>query len=435
MKLYTYLNCFHRLVVSDYDVDINRFADFLVFDSYRKGYPQVLQESIHTMRRCLRSGSYKRKRVFGIEELRITVFYDVSRLITHNTYSGISLTTWKLNQIVSDVPFLKVVPVFNPAYLPSGYGGKDLLRFEYIDLGEIQAYEYRGAIEASAMEERIYHSAYYPIPNDIPYDVKKVITLYDIIHLTHREFYPDPTKFITSKIAESCLSADMILAISEYSAEQLVSYIGKNVPTVIMPLAPTITSYKEESVPDFRDGNGPRTLSFAYQGGDPRKNFTRMLSISEKWIQQKDTNTVCIFGNIESLKEKYIENTLLSSKQVDLVQVPNDAELARIYANSGIYLYLSEMEGFGLPPLEAMQFGCPAIMLKNSSLQEVFQGWPGLMENESSDEAILIKINKLIDMDGIRQESYEFSSNYSWDVTLCLALSGYLTSLNDHKIG
>jgi glycosyltransferase involved in cell wall biosynthesis len=45
--------------------------------------------------------------------------------------------------------------------------------------------------------------------------------------------------------------------------------------------------------------------------------------------------------------------------------------LAALYAGAIVYVYVSLYEGFGLPPLEAMAAGCPAIVSKTTALPEV----------------------------------------------------------------
>ena len=49
----------------------------------------------------------------------------------------------------------------------------------------------------------------------------------------------------------------------------------------------------------------------------------------------------------------------------------DDADLAPLYSGALGFLYLSRYEGFGLPPLEAMQCGTPVIASNTSSLPEV----------------------------------------------------------------
>jgi glycosyltransferase involved in cell wall biosynthesis len=46
-------------------------------------------------------------------------------------------------------------------------------------------------------------------------------------------------------------------------------------------------------------------------------------------------------------------------------------ELGSLYANAACFVFPSLYEGFGLPPLEAMRFGCPVISSNVSSLPEI----------------------------------------------------------------
>ena len=48
-----------------------------------------------------------------------------------------------------------------------------------------------------------------------------------------------------------------------------------------------------------------------------------------------------------------------------------EADLLRLIQNASLLLFPSLYEGFGLPPLEAMSLGCPAVVSNNSSLPEI----------------------------------------------------------------
>jgi alpha-1,3-rhamnosyl/mannosyltransferase len=49
-----------------------------------------------------------------------------------------------------------------------------------------------------------------------------------------------------------------------------------------------------------------------------------------------------------------------------------DAELADLYARAAVFAFLSEYEGFGLTPLEALAAGVPIVVLDTPVAREVY---------------------------------------------------------------
>jgi glycosyltransferase involved in cell wall biosynthesis len=49
-----------------------------------------------------------------------------------------------------------------------------------------------------------------------------------------------------------------------------------------------------------------------------------------------------------------------------------DAELAEAFRRASVFAFLSEYEGFGLPPLEALASGIPVVLLDTPVAREVF---------------------------------------------------------------
>ena len=86
-----------------------------------------------------------------------------------------------------------------------------------------------------------------------------------------------------------------------------------------------------------------------------------------------------IFKEIEGAKE-------LSGRIITTGFVP-DGDLAPLYSAAMMFVYPSLYEGFGLPPLEAMQCGVPVVTSNTSSLPEVV-GDAGIMVSPKDGEAL-----------------------------------------------
>ena len=81
--------------------------------------------------------------------------------------------------------------------------------------------------------------------------------------------------------------------------------------------------------------------------------------------------------SIDSLD--FVKNRIIRAGYID------DEDLAPLYSGAEWFVYTSQYEGFGLPPLEAMACGCPVITSNSSSLPEVV-GDAGIMIDWDSDE-------------------------------------------------
>ena len=75
-------------------------------------------------------------------------------------------------------------------------------------------------------------------------------------------------------------------------------------------------------------------------------------------------------------------------------------------------------EGFGLPPLEAMQCGTPVVVSDNSSLPEVV-GDSGILLNAKDEERLIQTMADLYNNEDLRKSLSEKSliqaQKYSWD--------------------
>ena len=118
--------------------------------------------------------------------------------------------------------------------------------------------------------------------------------------------------------------------------------------------------------------------------------------------------------------------------RVILTDYVPDADLAPLYSGALGFLYLSRHEGFGLPPLEAMQCGVPVITSGTSSLPEVV-GDAGLMFDPDDRAGQVAAIRALADdpqlaarlsAQGIRR-----AAQFSWEGCVDRMMEGYRRAL------
>ena len=126
----------------------------------------------------------------------------------------------------------------------------------------------------------------------------------------------------------------------------------------------------------------------------------------------------------ESINSNLYDRCVLYAGYID------DNDLPILYSNAEWFVFTSQYEGFGLPPLEAMQCGCPVITSNNSSLPEVV-GDAGILIDWNSEEQHIEAYEKYYFNEKLRKENsqngLERAKTFSWTKTVN-EMVGYMQS-------
>lgn len=154
---------------------------------------------------------------------------------------------------------------------------------------------------------------------------------------------------------------------------------------------------------------------------EPRKNMLRTIQAFEKCILEKNLpyKLVIVGGKGWNNGEIYdYVNARHLQEQVIFTGYVSNEEVTHIYANASLFIYASLYEGFGLPPLEAMQSGIPVITSNNSSLPEVAGDACILVDPYNIDE-ICDAIMRVLDSEELqremREKGIEQAKKFSWE--------------------
>jgi glycosyltransferase involved in cell wall biosynthesis len=97
-----------------------------------------------------------------------------------------------------------------------------------------------------------------------------------------------------------------------------------------------------------------------------------------------------------------------------------EEELPLYYSSLDVFAYLSEYEGFGFPPLEALACGTPAVVMNRTSLGEIFHGMAVMVENPDREAVRAALRTALLDLRTRARLESEFArrkSEFSWSRT------------------
>jgi glycosyltransferase involved in cell wall biosynthesis len=116
--------------------------------------------------------------------------------------------------------------------------------------------------------------------------------------------------------------------------------------------------------------------------------------------------------------DKFFYPRLPKSKYVEVVgEVPNN-KIADWYRHASALVTASKMEGFGIPPLEAMNVGCPAIVSNIPVFHEVY-GDAAVYFNQNDPEDIAKVITETLADKRLAKKiivkGYVQAAKYSWE--------------------
>lgn len=114
---------------------------------------------------------------------------------------------------------------------------------------------------------------------------------------------------------------------------------------------------------------------FVYIGTiEPRKNIDGIIKAFEKYRLSAQDRCVLVLAGKMGWKTEGIVTAAKNSAVTNDILFPgyiSEEEKSFLLSNAVAFMFPSNYEGFGLPILEAMSYGCPVITAKNSSLPEV----------------------------------------------------------------
>lgn len=246
----------------------------------------------------------------------------------------------------------------------------------------------------------IFHATYFGLPpsGQKTGDISRFQTIYDLIPLIMPQLTTRTHQRITRRCVDAIQPDDWVLAISEATKNDLCEYKKIDPKQVfVTPLAasrlfqPCTDPDRSRAVKEhYKIPDAPYILSLCTF--EPRKNLPLLIDCFADLVRQEKLNdlNLVLVGTTgwqhEAIQSKICEHQQLR-KQIIITGYVHDADLAPLYSNALMFVYPSLYEGFGLPPLEAMQCGVPVITSNSSSLPEVV-GDAGIMVSPHDKQSL-----------------------------------------------
>jgi glycosyltransferase involved in cell wall biosynthesis len=297
------------------------------------------------------------------------------------------------------------------------YFGKRAIRFPYIHvlLKPLNDIIFQTSLSGKPID--LYHPSNYSAAVSKWRKSPVVLTVNDMIP----ELFPGNFRDLRSRLRSKrkCIErADQIITISHLTRQDLLNYyqVEKEKIRVIYPGAPSAIRKSVREHPRFRH----RKPFILYVGTRKQgyKNFKNLLLAycTSKKIN-RDFDLLCFGSHPFSKNEKRLLAQMGCLDSVFQI-TGGDRLLSRLYAGTAAFIYPSFYEGFGLPPLEAMAYGCPVVASAAGAIPEVL-GDAFEYFDPHEPESIASSIESVLFNDSLRRELVKKGTlqvkKYSWD--------------------
>lgn len=208
---------------------------------------------------------------------------------------------------------------------------------------------------------------------------KSVVTIHDLIwaHLENNK--PSKEKILIEHlIYKSAQRADKIIAVSRKTKQDIISYFGIAEAKIIViyeSLNNNLTNHKGSPKREYSKKHEYGKFILSVGTTNFQKNYLRLLeAFAILKENQHSFNYNLVIAGMPGRAHREILNKVKSlgiDKNVIIKGYVSTKELKELYSSAQLFVFPSLCEGFGIPILEAMNFGLPVVSSNAACLPEV----------------------------------------------------------------
>ena len=256
---------------------------------------------------------------------------------------------------------------------------------------------------------------------------RSVVTLHDLAFLLYPQTHTAASRAYYAATGESARRAERVIAVSQRTASDGVRLLGLDPARVrVVPeaAAPVFSPRPREALDEGARGHGlvPSKPYILFVGTlEPRKNIPLLLDAFARLRRDVDAQLLLVGARgwlAEPIFQAHARTGLGDAAR--FLGPLGENELAVLYSHAGAFVLPSVYEGFGLPVLEAMACGAPAVCSNAGPLPEVAGDAAVLLAPDGPDAWAAAMARLLSDArlaDALRQKGFARARTFSWERT------------------
>ncbi|MFW6131252.1 MAG: glycosyltransferase family 4 protein [Candidatus Aminicenantaceae bacterium] len=275
-----------------------------------------------------------------------------------------------------------------------------------------------------------------PTPLILPTKGKKIVTICDLFFMDFPKLTDkDSRSRFAQKIDSSLEKADGIITISNYTKKQILQRFELNESKVKVIYLGVEEKYGENisrnDVQKIKRRYSLPSNFLLFTGSlEPRKNVLKLVDALKLIHKEHHHVGLVLVGkkgrDYNKVKDKVKQENLDS--WVKIIGYVSEKELKSLYKAASVFVFPSLCEGFGLPVLEALASGLPAVVSDNSAFPEIAEDC-ALYFNSQNAEEVAEKIIKIWKDKTLRKKLQELgkkrAEQFSWKRTADETLKYY----------
>ena len=250
-----------------------------------------------------------------------------------------------------------------------------------------------------------------------------VLTIHDVSFFAHPEWFAFREgvrrRLIT---AWSARRARTVITDTEFSKREIQRFIGidaRRVRTIPLGL-------------DARSTGGAQQDALVLYVGSvfQRRRVDRLIAAFDLVADRVPNARLEIVGENRTSPHIDLESVRRGCRHADQIAIRSyvdDATLASLYERASVFAFLSEYEGFGLTPLEALAGGVPPIVLDTPVARETCGAAARYVSPSASNEEIAAGIAALLTSADARRDvlrhRLDVLDRYDWSLAAAATLS------------
>jgi glycosyltransferase involved in cell wall biosynthesis len=242
----------------------------------------------------------------------------------------------------------------------------------------------------------------------------RATTVHDLIPLHHPEWVePETVRMHGPKYEHAARTCDRIFVNSRFTGGEVVELLSVPEERIRVAYPGIDPLFRAEG--EVADLGGPYVLAVSTL--EPRKNLPALVAAFSELRRRRPELTLAIAG-LEGW-----EREPLAAEGVRLLGFVADDVLARLYRGASVFAYPARFEGFGMPVVEALASGVPAVVSSHPSLDEA--SGDGALRADPDDPAAFADALEQA-LDSPRGGGVQHASRFTQRASGEAVLAGYL---------